>query len=103
MLNKNYKNRSFRIESLETRQLMAANLYLDFGQAFDWSAAAGEHEFDVELLSDDRVNGPSHTHVPYTLSSFGRRTRHTQSRLQPGRLRELQRCHGTGAGHRRLG
>lgn len=36
------------IESLESRNLMTANIYLDFGTAFDLDTAAGEYRFVVD-------------------------------------------------------
>ncbi|MBW3599307.1 MAG: hypothetical protein KY475_18810 [Planctomycetes bacterium] len=40
------RNRTLRLESLENRQMMAANVYLDFGQAFEYDAATGNYTFE---------------------------------------------------------
>jgi Ca2+-binding RTX toxin-like protein len=49
---------------------MAADLYLDFGAAFNWNSSQSQHVFTVEMLSDNRVNGPSASAVPGQLTSL---------------------------------
>jgi hypothetical protein len=63
-------SRRFQIESLEARQMMAADLYIDFGSAFNWNASQAQHIFQVEMLSDSRVNGPSTDVTPDQLTSL---------------------------------
>jgi Ca2+-binding RTX toxin-like protein len=70
MSRKHTARRRFQFEGLEARQLMAADLYLDFGAAFSWNASQGQHLFQVEMLDDNRVNGPSATSVPGRLNSL---------------------------------
>jgi Ca2+-binding RTX toxin-like protein len=67
--------RRFQFEGLEARQLMAADLYLDFGNAFALNATQNQHLFQVEMLTDNRVNGPLtngavHSSVPGQLTSL---------------------------------
>ena len=63
-------HRRFQFENLEARQLMAADLYLDFGTAFNWNTSQGQHVFQVEMLSDNRVNAPTGPSVPGQLTSL---------------------------------
>jgi Ca2+-binding RTX toxin-like protein len=58
MFPKRKTRRSFQFEDLEARQLMAADLFLDFGNAFSFNATQNQQVFQVEMLTDNRVNGP---------------------------------------------
>jgi Ca2+-binding RTX toxin-like protein len=56
------------VESLESRQMMATNIFLDFGFNYPLDAATGEHTFEVTQLNDPRVNAP--TNVPASFRSL---------------------------------
>ena len=43
-MSRKHSTRRLQIESLEARQLMAADLYLDFGTAF-WNSSKGPQSF----------------------------------------------------------
>jgi Ca2+-binding RTX toxin-like protein len=64
----NSKTRRFQFENLEARQLMAADLYIDFGAAFAWNSAQQTHLFNVSSsLSNAPTSDPS---VPDQLTSL---------------------------------
>jgi Ca2+-binding RTX toxin-like protein len=56
------------IESLESRQMMATNIFLDFGFDYPVDTATGERTFEVTQLNDPRVNAP--TNVPESFRSL---------------------------------
>ncbi len=58
-MSRNLSTRRFQLECLEARQLMAADLYIDFGAAFNWNANQGQHTFQANMLTDNRVNAPT--------------------------------------------
>src|SRR5688572_28725957 len=61
--------RRLQMENLEARQLMATDLYLDFGAAFAWNASQQARVFsDLTLLTN--APNPSFPQVPEQLTSL---------------------------------
>jgi Ca2+-binding RTX toxin-like protein len=62
--------RRVAVESLESRQMMTVNVFLDFGFDYPLDSDTGEHTFEVTSLTDPRVNGPNDANVPNSFRSL---------------------------------
>jgi hypothetical protein len=63
-------SRKPRLESLEVRQLMAAQVFLDFGDSYPLDAASGEHRFDIDNLDRAEFNAPNRDFPASTFRSL---------------------------------